>query len=208
MKRPRGTGSIFQYKGCGIWYLKYYRDGKPVRESSHSEKQKVAEKMLAKRLAEISTGTYIEPADRKVTVDELYSALLADYKNNEMPSLEAAEQRWQRPAKEGEELPDAGRLKQFFSGFRALAVTTDMLNRYVASCREQGLSNGTINRDLAALRRAFNLALRAGKIQKVPCFPHLKESAPRAGFVEEAAYDRLAKYARELWLRALLATAY
>jgi hypothetical protein len=96
MKRPRGTGSIFQFKGCGVWYLKYYRNGKPVRESSHSDKQKVAEKMLAKRLAEIATDTFVEPADRKVTVDSLYSALLADYQNNEMASLEGAEQRWQR----------------------------------------------------------------------------------------------------------------
>ena len=132
MKRPRGTVSIFQCKGSRNWFMKYYRDGKPVRESSHSDKKKVAEKMLAKRLAEISTDTYIEPADRKVTVDELYAALLADYKNNEMASLEGAEQRWQRPARDGEELPPAGRLKQFFSGMRALAVTTDMLNRYVA----------------------------------------------------------------------------
>ena len=84
MKRPRGPGSIFQCKGSRNWFLKYYRDGKPVRESSHSDKKKVAEKMLAKRLAEISTDTYIEPSDRKVTVDELYAALLADHKNNEM----------------------------------------------------------------------------------------------------------------------------
>jgi integrase family protein with SAM-like domain len=110
-----------------------------------------------------------------------------------MASLEGAEQRWQRPAKDGEPVPSAGRLKKFFSGIRALAVTTDMLNRYVASCREQGLSNATINRDLAALRRAFNLALSAGKLQKVPCFPHLKESAPRSGFVEEAAYTKRAR---------------
>src|ERR1700716_1735006 len=184
MKRPRGTGSIFQCKGSRNWFLKYYRDGKPVRESSHSDKRKVAEKMLARRLAEISTDTYIEPSDRRVTVDELYSGLLADYKNNEMASLEGAEQRWQRPARDGEQIPAGGRLKQFFSGMRALAVTTDMRNRYAASCREQGLSNATINRDLAALRRAFNLALRAGKLQKVPFFPHLKESAPRSGFVE------------------------
>jgi hypothetical protein len=52
-----------------------------------------------------------------------------------------------------------------------------------------------MNRDLAALRRAFNLALRASKLQKVPCFPHLKKSAPRSGFVEEAAYDKLVKNA-------------
>src|SRR5262245_49220546 len=39
-------------------------------------------------------------------------------------------------------------------------------------------------------------------------FPHLKEAAPRTGFVEEAQYHRLCKNARELWLRSLLATAY
>lgn len=78
----------------------------------------------------------------------------------------------------------------------------------MAWCREQQLSNGTINRDLAALRRAFNLAFKAGKIQRVPNFPHLKESAPRSGFVEESDYANLAKNARVLWRRALLATAY
>jgi len=208
MKRPRGTGSLFQYKGCGIWYLKYYKNGIPVRESSGTDKIKKAEKVLQQRLAEIANGTYIEPADRKITVDEVYSALLDDYRNNEITSLDRAEQRWQAAAKDGEPPPPPGRLKQHFSGIRAVAVTTDMLNRYVAGCREQGLSNGTINRDLAALRRAFNLARRAGKIQRVPCFPHLKESAPRAGFVEEADYTKLAKQARVLWIRALLATAY
>jgi integrase len=134
--------------------------------------------------------------------------LLDDYRNNELASLEGAEQRWQRAVEEDEELPPPGRLKQHFSGMRALAVTTDTLNKCVAWCREQGLSNATINRDLAALRRAFRLGLRAGKLQRIPNFPHLKEAAPRAGFVEEAVYAKLAKNARELWLRALLATAY
>lgn len=196
MSRPRGTGSVFQFKGCAIWYVKFYKNGKPVRESSHSDKQKVAEKLLAKRLAEVSTDCYVEPADRKVTVRELYDALLADYRNNGMASLEGAEQRWQK------------RLQPHFGEGLALSVSTDSLNRYVQSCRNLGLANGTVNRDLAAIRRAFNLALEAGRIQKVPNFPHLKESAPRSGFVEEADYVRLAKNARELWLRALIATAY
>ncbi len=208
MKRPRGTGSVYPMKGSAVWWIKYYRNGAPVRESSHTEKRKVAEKLLANKLAEISTNTYTEPADRKVTVDELYSALLADYKNNEMGSFEGAQQRWQSPAKDGQAAPPPGRLKKYFGGVRALAVTGDRLNAYVGFCRGQGLANGTINRDLAALRRAFNLALRAGKLQKAPCFPHLKESAPRSGFVEEADYNRLANNARELWLRALVATAY
>lgn len=158
-------------------------------------------------MAEIATDTYIEPVNRKVTVDELYQALLDDYRNNGMASLEGAQQRWEWTPK-GAEKPKAGRLKQRFGGLRALAISTDSLNRYVSWCREEGLSNATINRDLSALRRAFKLAQRAGKIQKVPNFPHLKESPPRVGFVEERDYTKLAKNARELWLRALLATAY
>lgn len=209
MKRPRGTGSLFQFKGCGIWYMKYYRNGVAVRESSGTDDRRKAEKILQRRIGEIATNTYIEPADRKITVDELYAAFLKDYEVNQLPSFERARERWQRPpAKEGDKIPSPGRLKQRFSGMRAIAVTGDTLNKYVAWCRDQGLANGTINRDLAALRRAFKLALRAGKIQKCPMFPHLKESAPRSGFVEEQQYAQLAKHARELWLRAMLATAY
>jgi integrase len=208
MKRPRGTGSIFKQKNSEVWWIKYYRNGKAIRESTGTTKRRTAEDILDERRADVCKGTFIEPADRKLTVDELYAALLDDYRNNERASLEGAEQRWQRQGRDGEPTPEPGRLKKHFSGIRALAVTTDMLNRYISWCREQELSNGTINRDLAALRRAFNLALRAGKLQKVPNFPHLKEAPPRSGFVEEAQYQKLAKAARELWLRALLATAY
>lgn len=74
MKRPRGTGSLFQFKGCNIWYLKYYKNGVPVRESSGTENQRKAEKILQQRIGEIAAGTYIEPTDRKITVDQLYAA--------------------------------------------------------------------------------------------------------------------------------------
>jgi integrase len=111
---------------------------------------------------------------------------------------EGAAQRWKK------------RLAIKFSGLRAANVTTASLDQYVAWCREQGLANATINRDLAALKRAFNLAWRSTprRIKDVPTFPHLKEAAPRAGFVEEPQYRQLAANANELWLRALLATAY
>jgi integrase len=207
MKRPRGTGSVFQQKGSSVYWIKYYRNGQPFRESSGSEKIKDAEKLLRTRIGEVAVHTWVSPADRRVTVDELYSALLDDYRNNGLASLDGARQRWEREAKEGAK-PEPGRLKKFFGGMRALMVTTDLLNRYVTECREAGLSNATINRDMSALRRAFNLALRADKIQKVPSFPHLKEAAPRSGFVEEGDYQKLAACSQELWLRALLATAY
>src|SRR5207247_1251291 len=84
---------------------------------------------------------------------DLYTSLLSDYRNNEMASLEGAVQRWNK------------RLRAYFSGFRAASVTTEALNRYVDRCRSQELANATINRDLAALKRAYNLALKAGRIR-------------------------------------------
>lgn len=213
-KRPRGTGSVYQMKGSRFWWIRYYRNGKAICESSGSEKVKVAENLLKQRIGEVAVGTWVSPEDKRLTVDNLYSALLDDYRNNGMASLEGAQQRWEW-TRQGDEKPTPGRLQKFFGGTRAVAVTTDLLNRYVNECREHGfskpaepLSNATINRDMAALRRAFNLAKRAGKIQQVPFFPHLKESAPRKGFVEESDYQKLAKQSGELWMRALLATAY
>jgi hypothetical protein len=46
MARPRGTGSIYSIKGSNVLWIKYYRNGVPIRESSGSSKVKAAEKLL------------------------------------------------------------------------------------------------------------------------------------------------------------------
>jgi integrase len=63
---------------------------------------------------------------------------------------------------------------------------------------------------MAVLRRIFNIARGSTppKVRAVPVFPHLTENAPRQGFVEDQKYARLARHADELWLKAILATAY
>lgn len=205
MKRPRGTGSVYRRPGTANWWIQYPRNGELVRESSGTDSETQAKKLLQQRIGEIAAGNYIEPSNRKLTVDELYESLLDNYRANGLASLEGAEQRWQRQPKEGEPMPEPGRLKRYFGGWKALAVTRDKLDKYVVHCQKQGLANGTINRDLSALQRAFSLALEAEKIQKVPRFPRLKEAPPREGFLEEAEYIKLTQHAPELWLRTLLA---
>jgi integrase len=194
--RPRGTGSVYQQKGRSTWWVKYYRNGKPIRESAHTDKVRVAEKLLQSRLNEVSAGTLIELKDRRATIDELYAALLAEYRDNCRASIVGAEQRW------------TSRLVKHFGGMRAVNLTTAALNRYVDWCREQDLSPATINRDLAALRRAFRLGQKAKTIRDVPYFPHLREADPRKGFVEEQRFRKLIENTSELWLRALVTTAY
>jgi len=64
-------------------------------------------------------------------------------------------------------------------------ITADRVTAYVARRREEGAANATINRDLAALKRAFRLAHRAGGVGAVPHISLLHEAKARKGFFEE-----------------------
>ena len=61
----------------------------------------------------------------------------------------------------------------------------------MTKCQDDGLAYATIDRDLAALKRAFNLAFRSTPriVQAVPVFPRLKEAPPRKGFGRVARRD-------------------
>ena len=101
-------------------------------------------------------------------------------------------------------------LMPFFGGIRAAKLSTDDINRYVEK-RQQAANNATINRELALLKRAFNLGTECTpkKVCVVPVFPkRLRENPPRQGFVSEAEYHRLIERSEEHWLRTFLALAF
>ena len=50
--------------------------------------------------------------------------------------------------------------------------------------RHHGASNGEINRELAILKRIFNLAVQAGKLLHKPYIPLLREDNTRTGFFD------------------------
>ena len=52
------------------------------------------------------------------------------------------------------------------------------------SITKRAASNAEINRELAALRRAFRLAVRAGRLVLCPHVPMLQERNTRRGFLE------------------------
>jgi integrase len=85
------------------------------------------------------------------------------------------------------------------------------VNAYIASRRGQGVGPGTINRETSLLRSMYHHGTRATPpmVERIPAFPvKLKEPPARKNFVTDVEYAVLAANARELWLRALIATAY
>ena len=62
------------------WWIKYYRDGRPHRESSGSEKVGVARDLLKEREGDSVKGIPITPKMGRVLFSELADAVLGDYK--------------------------------------------------------------------------------------------------------------------------------
>jgi len=192
--RGRGLGSLFR-RGP-VWWLKYYRHGKPYRESSRTADRRKAEKLLKRRLAEIETGQFRGLQIERVRFDELASDLQNDYTVNQRKSAVRNSR-------------SIVHLRNFFGGWRAVDLTTDQIRRYIAKRQGEGAANGTVNRELAALKRMFNLAteMTPPKVVQVPHIPMLKEAPPRKGFLEQGDFLKL-RNALSNHLKPLVTMAY
>ena len=92
---------------------------------------------------------------------------------------------------------------------RAVEITTDNVRTYIGDRQDDGASNVEINRELAALKRMFNLAGQQSppKVTQRPYIPMLKEGSPRAGFFEHAEFLAL-RAALPLELRPVVTFGY
>ena len=79
MKRQRGTGSIYKQRTSEVWWLKYYRNGRLLRESSGTTDETEARKLLKKRTAQVTTGTHPGLEIERIKIDELAEDFLRDY---------------------------------------------------------------------------------------------------------------------------------
>lgn len=171
-------GTIYRRKR--VLWVKYYRNGKPYYESSRSNKKEVAKRLLKRREGEISKGELPGICFDKVRFDELAQDYLTDYRINGKKTLSKAGL-------------CVKHLKGAFEGMRATEITTARIKDYIQGRMEEGLSNASINREMAALKRMFYLGARCTppKVSRVPYIPMLKESNTRKGFYEYEEYIAL-----------------
>jgi integrase len=195
-------GSVYQ-RGS-VWWFKY-RDrvsDRVIRESSGSTKAGVAKRLLKRREGASEEGRPIIPRADKVTVGELFDALEAEYRANGRRSLKRLR-------------TSLAHLRPTFDTRRAAPLTSADVTDYVVARQTEtaddgtvrAAANATINRELAALKRAYRLALKGDRLSRVPHIPMLKESAPRQGFFERPQFEAVrARLAPEL--RGLVTVAY
>jgi integrase len=183
----RGFG--YCYQRGRVWWIRYSHRGRDHRESSHSERETDAWRLLKERWKQIGRGRFVFGEDR-VTMADLFAALELDYQNNRRRSTRGL--RWRLAP-----------LRAAFGEDRAIDVTEARIERYKAERLGTKTRNGTgtqttapatINRELAALTRAFRLAMRQKRLSTAPTVELLKEGLPRQGFLEPAAFERVARH--------------
>jgi integrase len=181
--RVPGMGSLL-LRGK-TWWACYYVNGKEHRESARQPDEGFrdgsfadAKRLLRKRVGEIEGDQYVAPDAKRLTFEVLRDDALADYTRRGLRSHATAVCRFEN-------------LARVFAGQRVPQITTARLLAYQDFRRGEGAANGTINRELIALHRAFVLARKAKKLKvaMIPEFPdRLEESAPRQGFLEHGLF--------------------
>lgn len=199
-KRARGTGRIFQPRGCRFLHIRFYNHGQQVQMDTRTADARKAEKILRRKLREVEAGDAPSPGSDRITYENLRNALLADYRANG--------RRWLRRGRDGKPyVVGLAHLGDYFAGWRALEIDADSVRAYTAKRLEAGAKGPTINRELALLRRMFRLAIEDGKLRSLPHFAMLAESRPRTGFLGHGSYQKLRAELPE-HLRPVLATGY
>jgi integrase len=199
----RGLGRVYRptyrdpgtdkQKTAAVWWIEFWRDGRQNRESSKSRNVTDARKLLKQRLGEIANGSFVGRDAERTTFEDLCKLIRDDYEKNgrDVKHLETVLNR------SGESL----------AGLRAIDITTDKIAAYQAAQKRAGYANATINREMAALKRAFRLAHRAGRITAVPYIDMLEEDNVRKGFFEPDQLKTLLKHLPD-YLQPVFRVAY
>lgn len=171
-------GSI--YLRGKVYWIKYYKDGKPYRESARTSDFETAQTELAKRIAEVTQGKTPNIQLPRVKFEDLSKDFISDYKINEKKSLKRAE-------------ASNTHLKAFFGGMRVIDISTSKIREYIERRLEDEAAKATINRELSALKRMLNLGAQCTppKVDRVPHIPMLKENNIRKGFFEHSDFTSL-----------------
>ncbi|MBA2305196.1 MAG: site-specific integrase [Acidobacteria bacterium] len=170
-----------------VWWVRYYRNGTRYEESSGSSKKGAAIDLLKLREGDGARGVPVTPKIGRLRFEDAAEDVVNDYRINGRRSLAHVERRIRL------------HLNPVFGGRRMVAITTADVRAFVAQrqapvtnddgTETAGASNAEINRELAIVKRAYRLAMQAGKLLYRPHIPMLEERNIRQGFFEREQFE-------------------
>jgi integrase len=173
--RLRGTGGV--YRRGAVWWMRYSRNGHPIRESAETTDEKTALRLLQQRIEEKRKPTFVGPSEKKITLDDLEVEIKADYVRHNRRSWPTVEH-CLKPVRE-------------YFQYETLLQIGAQIEKYQDHRLEQKAKRSTINRECAYLRRGFKLLFNARprKISELPVIRMLEGENIREGFLNVADFE-------------------
>src|SRR5262245_56658890 len=139
MQKHRGMGRTFRptytYKNPNtgetelrtstVWWIEYSDHGHVHRESSKSQKESDAKRLLKTRLGEAGIGTLLPSEVANTSFDDLKKLITYDYAKNERRTSDQLK-------------IVLGRLTESFAGMKATEITAGRISAYQAQQKEHG----------------------------------------------------------------------
>ena len=110
----------YLYKRGEIWWMKYYVNGRPRRESTNATKEEIARRVLKVREGAIANGVPLPPRVDRILYDELAADLRKHYQTTGRRRLAEVDDRLHY-------------LTRFFRGCRATSIGPARITEYVAA---------------------------------------------------------------------------
>ncbi len=168
-------------ESCAVWWVQYYVNGRRVQESTGTTKETEARAILKLKEGRVAAGQPILPRVDRIRFEEAAQDLITFYQTTGKRSLEEVGWRLKK-------------LFRFFQFRRVASIGPADTTAYAATRQEEGASAGTVNRELALLKRLLRLAYENGKLMRLPVVRMLKEAAPRSGFFEADEFEAVRRY--------------
>lgn len=151
--------TLYRRPDSPYWWMRWYVAGKLYRQSTATKNKKRAQKILKNKEDELMRNMGIIDADT-ITMEDLVQKVLDDYRYNNKRSADKVEQR-------------ANNLYEFFGKEKPVVnILTKDVEDYIRHRHQEEIKPSTINRELALLKRGFNLLRKNNYIGSVPNISH------------------------------------
>ncbi len=152
------------FKRGRVWWMRFNYQGRQIRRSTETMEKRLAEKIHAKVLTQITEGKWLE---RPVGADKTFREMMEKYEKERFSELSSGSRRGCKSYLEG--------LVAFFGVYTLAEVTPRLINEFKQMRKAQGVKPATINRQMTIMKRAYNIAMRewewadGNPVAKVSC---------------------------------------
>lgn len=184
------------FKRGKVWWMTFTHNGKQIRRSTETSDRRLAEAIEAKVKVKIIEGRYFDVLEER---ERTFSEMMERFKGEHV-------------AKKASQRSYRGYIKNldpFFGHYTLAEITPKRIVQYKAKRYADGVGPATINRELAAMKKAFNLAIREWewcRDNPVTRVSMEKENNQRDRWLSSEEEERLFAVSAE-WLREILTFA-